>query len=124
MASQKWTAAQFIEAIQGTGGIKITIARKLGCHRHTVTRYIDKYSTIKQSFENERERMVDLAEGKFMKLVEAGEWPAIRFMLMTLGASRGYAPKSELDLKSGGNPLTFEVHYVNPPPPLDEADES
>ena len=75
MANKRYTAKEVLEAISGTGGIKSSIAAKIGCHRHTVTNYIERYPTVRQEYESERERMVDVAESKFLELVRKGDWP-------------------------------------------------
>ena len=58
----KFTAAQVIAAIEGTGGIKTVVAQKLKCHRHTVDRYIERYPTVQQAYEDECEKVGDFAE--------------------------------------------------------------
>ena len=109
MAKQRYTTTQLIEAIRGTYGIKTAVAQALGCTRQTVDNYIGRYPTVESAYEEEREKLLDLAESKFAEQIAAGEWPAIRFALATLGKQRGYSEKldveGQLDLTSGGKPL-------------------
>ena len=62
MASEKFTAAEIIKAIEGTGGIKTVIAQKLRCHRHTVDNYIERYATVRKAYRDECEKVGDFAE--------------------------------------------------------------
>lgn len=107
--NQKYTARQLINAIQGSGGIKMLIAERLGCHRHTVDNYLRRYVTVRRAYEEERETIIDLAEEKFVAQIKAGHWPAIRLCLMTLGRGRGYSEKTDVEAKvdvtSGGRPI-------------------
>ena len=105
MAGEKYTTAQVIKAIEDSAGIKAVVARRLGCHRFTVDRYIRRYPTVARAYQQEREKLVDLAESELVKRVRAGEWPAIRWVLATLGRNRGYVEKQEMDVTSGGEPI-------------------
>ena len=71
-------------------GIKAAIARRLGCSWITVDRAAKKHPAVQEALENEREQLLDLAEANLVRMVERGEWPAIRYVLSTLGKSRGY----------------------------------
>jgi len=95
--TERYTAQQVIQAIQDTGGIKDKIARNLGCHRHTVDNYIERYPTVARAYKAEREKVLDLAESRLFKKLEDGFWPAIRYYLSTLGKDRGYVQRQEID---------------------------
>ena len=56
-----FTAKQFIDAIPGTGGIISTIAKRVGCEWHTAKKHIESYATVKQAYENEKNRIDDVA---------------------------------------------------------------
>ena len=94
---QKYTAAQVIAAIKGTLGIKTAVAANLKCTRQTIDNYISRYVTVAEAYQEERERLVDLAEGKFAKAIQDGNWAAIRFALVTLGKDRGFTEKVDID---------------------------
>ena len=59
-----YTAAQFIKAIEDSGGIISTIARRVGCDWHTAKRYIEEYATVQQAYQDERNKVIDIAEAK------------------------------------------------------------
>lgn len=51
-----------VAAIKGSGGIKQTIADRLGVHRHTVDSYLERYPEAAQAMKNETEAQGDYAE--------------------------------------------------------------
>jgi transposase-like protein len=86
----KYTEEQILEAISGTGGDISEIARRLGCARSTVYRYMDRYPSVAEAIEDEREELLDLAEEGLMKQVREHDLQAIIFVLKTKGKDRGY----------------------------------
>ena len=92
----QFTSREFIDAIPGTGGIVTKIAEKVGCTWHTARKYIDNYATIKQAYQDECERVLDLAESALIKSVADQEAWAVKYMLSTKGKHRGYVERQEL----------------------------
>lgn len=109
MASERFKAEEVIKAIQATGGVKAIIAKRLGCHRHTIDNYIKRYATVRQAYEAEREEILDVAESRLVQKIHEGFWPAIRFALCTLGKDRGYYQKKGLDIKAKDIDAAIEV---------------
>ena len=100
MAGKKrYKAHQVIAAIEGSSGIKTNIAERLGCTRGTVDNYLSAFPTVRRAYEEERERIIDLAESELFKLVKRGHWPAIRHALVTIGRGRGYVEYKELRIE-------------------------
>jgi hypothetical protein len=97
----RYTQQRVIDAIQAAKGIKATAAQSLGCSRQTVTNYIDRYPAVKEAYDEAIQTSIDLAQSKLIALVEREEWPAIRFMLVTLGKSRGYVERQEISQVGG-----------------------
>ena len=94
--SERFTAKQVVEAVEGTFGIKSRIAERLGCVRGTVDNYIARYPTVLAAWLAERGKLVDLAQGKLVaKLLKGEDW-AIRYTLSTLGKNDGYTERVEL----------------------------
>ena len=91
----RYTAAQFITAIPGTGGIITSIAKKIGCEWHTAKRYITKYPTIAQAYNDEANAVLDMAEVEMIKAMKDGELSALKFYLKTKGKHRGYVERQE-----------------------------
>jgi hypothetical protein len=72
MASRpQFKAQEFIDAIPGTGGIITKIAAKVGCSWHTAKKYIDNYATVLQAYNDECEKVLDMAESVVIKKIAA-----------------------------------------------------
>ena len=116
MGKELFTAKQFIKAIPNTGGIITKIAERVGCAWHTAKKYIEQYPTIQQAYQNECERVLDIAESALIKSVTEQEAWAVKYILSTKGKKRGYVERQELE--HGGDkdaPLRIEVVYANSP---------
>ena len=112
---EKFTAAQLIEAIKNTGGIKSTIAKNLNCDRDTVDRYIRNMPTVSAAYKAERESILDLSEGVVMmniqlaaKIQRDGKQMAdtsdAKWVLARLGRDRGFGDRTDLG-NADGEPL-------------------
>jgi len=110
MTRAVYTAEQFIKAIPGSGGIISTIARRVGCGWHTARDYVDKHPSVKQAYDDECEAVLDLAESKTIKAIEAGDMQTVRYYLSTKGRKRGYVERTEQEVKQSGA-VTFRVVY-------------
>ena len=96
MAEQKFTAKEVADACEGTAGIMVLVAKKLGCDRSTVWRYAKRYKSVRDALYQADEAATDLAEAKSIKLIDAEYWPAIKHRLDTKGKDRGYAERTEI----------------------------
>ena len=94
---EKYKADEVIGAIRGTFGIKTAAAEALGCTRQTIDNYIKRHPTIARAYQEERERLLDMAESKFAQAIKGGEWAAISFALRTLGRNRGFVERQEIE---------------------------
>ena len=102
MNKDRYSQARVIDAIVQARGIKATAAANLKCSRQTITNYIDRYPAVKAAYQEARDATLDLAESKLIVLVEREEWPAIRFLLVTLGKDRGYTERREIQQIDAG----------------------
>lgn len=100
--AEKYTAAQVIEAIRGSRGIVSNAARKLGCSRKTIYNYIDRYATVAEALEEEREDLLDFVEDRLLREIDHGNMTAIIFYLKTRGKHRGYVERQEVTGADGG----------------------
>ena len=105
MKSLKRTKSQVLEAIKGSLGICETICLKLSIDRKTLYNYRKRWPDIADALENEREKGLDFAESKLMKLIQNEDFRAISFYLERKGADRGWGDRRKLDVTSGGEPL-------------------
>ena len=124
--STKYDKETVLDAIRGTGpfanrgkpqssgGVVVTIARRLGVTRQTVYSYMSKWVSVQKAVDDEREAMLDMAEGALYRLVSDGNPTGIIFLLKTRGKDRGYVERQEITGKDGGG-LKVEIEYVNSP---------
>lgn len=97
--NRKYSAAQVIEAIDETKGLLVYTAKKLGCDRATVYRYIQQYPTVAAAVKEARESVTDMAELALYKAIQEGEGWAVCFYLKTQGKQRGYVERTEIDAR-------------------------
>lgn len=110
--SEKYSTAKVIEALRQARGIKAVAAKLLNCHRQTIENYIKRHPTVARAYQEQRETLVDIAEGKLIKKVDADEWPAIKFVLVTLGKTRGYVERQEVTGAGGGPVVVGSVQLT------------
>ena len=92
----KYSAQQFINAIPGTGGIISAIADRVGCDWHTARRYIDRYSTVRQVFKNERHKVTDKARHNIIKAIQEGDIKLSKWWLQVLDDE--FAPRQKVEV--------------------------
>lgn len=115
MASEKFTAAQVIEAIHQTRGMITYTAKYLDCVPNTVRNYIKKYSTVAEAMEESKERLADNIENTLYDVAVGKRGAdgtftvdpnvsALIFLAKTHPAlrKRGYAERNEVTGADGG----------------------
>ncbi len=101
MAKLKYKADQMIQAIEAAEGNLTQAAKNLGCARGTVYKYLEKYPTVKQAYEEANERTIDMVEGQLITQCKRGNITAIIFYLKTKAKHRGYVERQEYTGKDG-----------------------
>ena len=99
--SQRYTAAQVIQALTVTKGMIYMAARHLGCSPDTIQNYCNRYPSVQAAKDSLRGEMVDLAELKLYQSIQNGEAWGIALCLKTIGKDRGYVERSEVTGKDG-----------------------
>jgi hypothetical protein len=98
MASkEQFKAQEFIDAIPNTGGIITKIAAKVGCSWHTAKKYIDNYATVQQAYQDECEKVLDMAESVVIKKITEEDEQTAKWYLGMKGSRRGYVPKQAVE---------------------------
>jgi hypothetical protein len=111
----QYKAEQFIDAIKDSGGIVSTIAKRVGCDWHTAKKYIDTYPTVNRAYQDECERVLDLAETKVIELINDKDGAMIRYYLSTKGKKRGYTEKQQIEhTGKDGGPIEQKVNIYLP----------
>lgn len=82
--ARKYTAAQFIKAIPGTGGVISQLADKVGCDWHTAKRYIEEYVTVRQAWEAERHKITDMARHNIVQAIDGGDLALSKWWLQVM----------------------------------------
>lgn len=86
-----------LEAIKDTGGIKTEVCKRLQCSRKTVYNYINKYPEVAEAFEEEEDKVLDMAESSLFALIQNGDTAAIFYYLNNKGKKRGYGSYKKND---------------------------
>ncbi len=89
----QYTLEQVLDAVRKATGNLSVAAKLLGCSRQTVYNAQKKWKTVAAEIDQQREKVVDLAEQRLIDRVNAGDWHAVKYVLSTLGRSRGYGPE-------------------------------
>jgi hypothetical protein len=100
-AQVKATLEEFVEAIGGSHGIKAEIARRLGIHRVTVDSYLKRYVTAREIYDDEVERVGDLAESIIIKAIENNDVDTAKWYARMKLKHRGYSERQEVTGKDG-----------------------
>lgn len=79
-----------LRAVEGSGGIVSTVARRLRCSWAKTRDLLNEYPAAREVFEMEREMVLDEAELALVKAIRAGNVAAAKWMLSRLGKHRGY----------------------------------
>lgn len=111
--SGNFTAVQFIDAIPGSGGIISTIAKRVGCQWHTAAKYIRRYATVAKAYQDECEKITDLAESVVLKAIQAEDINTAKWYLTMKAKDRGYAPRQEIAGVDNA-PLTVVIERHEP----------
>lgn len=85
----------FIQAIPGSAGIISTIAARCNCAWSTARRFIHMHPTVLAAYNDECERVLDMAESKLYASMNAGNTDDIKWFLARKGKHRGYTDRIE-----------------------------
>ena len=92
----KLSKSKVMIAIKDSMGIQAIIAKKCDVARQTISNYLlrPENKDLVLAVDQERERVIDVAEGKLLELVNEKNFNAIQFLLKTKGSHRGYVEKT------------------------------
>ncbi len=89
------TKAEIRAAIVANQGRLSFAAVQLGMSYDAIQKRVEDDEDLQLAKAQCTDRMVDIAEANLMKLVAAGNFKAIRYILDTFGVSRGYGRRPE-----------------------------
>src|SRR5215212_10366728 len=107
---RKYTPEEIIGALEESRGLIAPAARKLGCARDTIRRYLEEYEDIAQAIADQREAVTDMAENSLYEAIRRGEAWAVCFYLKCMGKGRGYIEKAEVS-GPGDKPISIKLVY-------------
>jgi hypothetical protein len=105
----RYTAAQFIKAIPGTGGIISALAEKVGCTWHTARNYVENYTTVTEVWEAERNKITDKAKHNIVKSIQKGDLQMSKWWLQVLDDD--FVPRQRVDQQTDGK-MEIVVTYA------------
>jgi len=105
------TTEQVIKALKAHGGFYAGAATALGLTKGRISQICKANPKVQQALAEIHEETLDLAEGKLIAAIHAGEPWAIRYYLDCKGRSRGYGKTFELTGKNGEQP-TLKIEIV------------
>jgi hypothetical protein len=94
----KYTQQQMVDALVSTKGMVYLSAQRLGCTLETVMNYYKRYPAVEQAKHDARGTLLDDCELRLWKAVQRDEAWAIAFALKTVGRSRGYGERLDLNV--------------------------
>jgi len=106
----KYTAEQIIAALKETKGMVYLAADRLGCHARTVLNYAERYKSVQEEIDFQREKLVDIGELKLYQAVMDGNEGMVKYLLSTRGKKRGYTTGTEISGPDGES-LIIKVIY-------------
>ena len=94
--SPSYTAAQFIKAIPGTGGIISALADRVGCSWHTAKKYVTDYATVAEAWDAERNKITDKARHNIVKAIGDGDLQMSKWWLQVMDEE--FVPRAKAEV--------------------------
>jgi hypothetical protein len=94
----KYTIAQMSDALTQTRGMVYLAAKRLGCNVNTVLRYCERHPSLEAVKQAARGEILDECELRLWKAIQRDEAWAISFYLKTIGKTRGYGERLDLNI--------------------------
>ena len=106
----KRTLEELLVAIEGSHGIKTTIAARLGMHRYTVDKYLQRYSSALAAYEDECDRVGDVAESIIFQSLLNGDLETAKWYAVKKLKHRGYTERHEVGGKDNED-ISIQVSH-------------
>ncbi len=98
-----YSTESIIEALKKTRGKVYVAADALGCSHATIYNRALKVKAVQQEIDTQRETMLDIAEVELFRLIQTGNLGAIIWYLKTIGRTRGYKERVQIDHRLSDN---------------------
>lgn len=90
------TVAKVALALRKRDGVYAQVALALKVTRQAVQQFVETHPELLEVRKESKESVVDVGETELMKLVKAGEFQAIKYLLNCQGKARGWVERHEL----------------------------
>ena len=95
-----------LKALENSLGVVTIACKNADIPRSTYYKWLKDDEEFRAQVKEIENVALDFAESQLHKQISSNSTAATIFFLKTKGKARGYTEKSELDITSGGNPLT------------------
>ena len=109
-SSKGYTEKKVLAAIKGSGGIITTISNRLGSDWHTAKKLSQKWQSTRDAYKDERETILDMSESAILKSIKEGNTQDAKWLLSSLGASRGFGKEQGTDKET---PKRIEIKLID-----------
>ncbi len=103
MSKPQYPTDLIIEALKKTRGKVYVAAAELSIAPSTIYRRAQTVKAVQQEIDTQRETMLDIAEVELFRLIQAGNLGAIIWYLKTIGRTRGYKERVQIDHRLSDN---------------------
>lgn len=97
-----FTEEDVLAAVMGSNGITTRVANTLNCAYDTARKYMAMYPAAQAAFADEIEKVLDVAESKLFKAINADDMESVKWFLSRKGKHRGYSERTEVTGPNGG----------------------
>ncbi len=94
---EAYKVSEVIDAIKKADGYVSQAAALLGCHVTTVYNYAERHPTVKQAWNNIKEKRHDFVENQLMRGIKDGNMTGIIFYSKTQMKHRGYVERQQIE---------------------------
>lgn len=99
-----------LTAINGSGAVMSTIAKRLGVSWNTAQKWCQKWDATKQALSDEENKILDLAESKLYESIQSGNTQDAKWLLSTKGKRRGFSERHEVTGADGAD-INIKVNW-------------
>lgn len=100
---------KMLKALEECLGIVSTASQRVGISRQTHYRWLEDDPDYKTKVQDIRNSAIDFVESKLFDCIKNEKETSIIFYLKTIGKSRGYIPRQEIDT---GDNKEFRIEVV------------
>lgn len=119
----KLSIKKFKNALPGSYGVQAVIAKACGVDRSTITLFLQNHPELKILCQQEREKIIDVAENRLFAAANNGSKWAIDKIISTIGKERGYVERQETEQVGAIPDQKMELHIVEKPEDLKKPDQ-